>query len=157
MKEVVRVTTLAVPCEKVWARVVTPEGINYELWPFMKMTLPKAMQGKTIHDVPVGEKLGRSWLLLFGIAPFDYDDITIAELEYGHRFLERSTMFTIEHWEHERMITGRQNGCEVRDRVRFQLRKPLSRLPLFEKGVSNVVRMLFNHRHRRLVKWGQVV
>ena len=60
----------------------------------MRMTVPRRLRGKTIDDVEPGEGLGRSWLLLFGLIPFDYDDLGLAELGPGHRFLERSTMLT---------------------------------------------------------------
>jgi hypothetical protein len=50
--------------------------------------------------------LVRSWLLLLGIIPFDYDDIGIVELEADHRLLERSSMLSMKFWEHERTITS---------------------------------------------------
>jgi hypothetical protein len=88
----------------VWERVVTPEEINHELGPWMRMTAPRALAGKTIDDAVPGRRLGRSWLLLFGVIPFDYDDLGLAELGPGYRFLERSTMLTLHSWEHERTV-----------------------------------------------------
>ena len=153
MREFVRTSKINAPCDKVWERAVTPAGINYELFPFMRMTVPKSLRGKKIHEVPLGTTIGRSWFLLLGIIPFDYDDITIAELEHGHRFRERSSMFSIEDWEHERTIVEETGGCQVRDTVRFSLRKPFSLVPGFENGVAKVLQTLFDHRHRRLAKW----
>jgi ligand-binding SRPBCC domain-containing protein len=153
MTKFVRVSKIDAPCDKIWERAVTPEGINHELFPFMRMTVPHSMKGKRIHQVPLGAKLGRSWFLLFGFLPFDYDDITIAELDHGHRFLERSSMSSIDRWEHERTVTQKEDGCEVIDRISFRLKKPFSAVPLLERGIARMLQMLFAHRHRRLAKW----
>ena len=48
------------------------------------------------------QRLFRSWILLAGIIPVEYDDIVFEEVEPGHRFQERSSMFTLRVWEHER-------------------------------------------------------
>src|SRR4051812_8968969 len=93
-------TNVAAPADAVWLRVTTPEGINDELAPVMRMTMPAAMRGKSLADLSPGAHLGRSWLLLFGLVPFDYDDLFIAEIRPGH-FLERSTMLSMRVWEHE--------------------------------------------------------
>jgi hypothetical protein len=132
---------------------VTPDGINDELFPFVRMTVPKSLRGKSIRDVPLREKVGRSRLLLFGILPFDFDDITIAEVEPGQRFLERSRMLSIERWEHERTLTTMEQGCEVRDKIAFELRFPFSAIPGVEGFVAHVLQTLFRHRHRRLTRW----
>ena len=57
------------------------------------------------------------------------DHLTIVELDPGRRFLERSTMLSIRRWEHERTLVERDGGCEVTDRVTFQMRPPLGWLP----------------------------
>jgi hypothetical protein len=132
---------------------VTPAGINDELRPWMRMTMPRPLRGKTIDDVEPGQRLGRSWLLLFGLIPFDYDDLGLAELGPGHRFLERSTMLSMRSWEHERTIVpAGENACEVTDRVAFELRRPLVVVPGLAAGVRAVLRRLFAHRHRRLAR-----
>jgi ligand-binding SRPBCC domain-containing protein len=137
----------------VWQRVTAPDGINDELWPFMHMTVPRSMKAKTIADVEPGVRLGRSWLLLFGFAPFEFDDITIAELEPGSRLLERSSMLSMRRWQHERMITATDQGCEVRDRVTFELRTPLSRVPRLERLLRSSLQHLFEHRHQRIARY----
>ena len=35
------VSEVPAPVEKVWQRVTSPEGINHELGPFLKMTMPR--------------------------------------------------------------------------------------------------------------------
>ena len=50
----------------------------------------------------LGERLFRSWILLFGVLPIDYDDITLVSIEPGRGFHERSSMLSMRVWEHER-------------------------------------------------------
>jgi ligand-binding SRPBCC domain-containing protein len=138
-------TDLAAPPEAVWQRVTTPRGINDELLPLVRMTTPPALRGVTIGDVPVGESLGRSWLLMFGLVPVEFDDLTIAELEPGRRFLERSAMLTQSEWRHERIVEPHRDGCRVTDRLAWQGRWKAS-----EVLYGLVVPVLFRHRHRRL-------
>jgi hypothetical protein len=138
-------TELAAPPEAVWQRVITPQGINDELLPVIRMKMPPALRGVTIVDLPVGKRLGRSWLLLFGLIPVDFDDLTIAELEPGRRFVERSTMLTQSEWCHERIVEARGRGCRVTDRLRWQ-----GRIPVFGVVFGLAVPVIFRHRHRRL-------
>lgn len=107
-----------------WRRVTTPAGINDELFPWLRMTVPKALAGKTIEAIPVGPRLGRSWLLLLGVLPIDDDDLAIAALEPGPRFLERSRMLAIAAWEHGRRLGADDAGCRVEGRIGFVLRAP---------------------------------
>jgi ligand-binding SRPBCC domain-containing protein len=136
------------PVEQVWARVVTPEGINDELRPWMTMSMPRGAESLTVDNVPVGVPIGRAWLRLFGVLPFDYDRLTVAELQPGRSFDEQSTMLSMRHWRHERSVTPDNDGkTVVRDRITFQLRAPLRPLtPVIAAGL----RALFGHRHRRL-------
>jgi ligand-binding SRPBCC domain-containing protein len=136
------------PAERVWARVVTPEGINDELKPWMTMSMPRGAEGLTVDTVPVGTPVGRCWLRLFGVLPFDYDDLTIAELRPGHGFDEQSTMLSMRRWRHERTIEpSSDTKTVVHDRLTFELRTPLRPLtPIVAAGI----RALFGHRHRRL-------
>ena len=118
-------STLSASPADVWEFVTTPEGINYELMPIMRMTLPPALKGIKISDVVLGEKLGRSWFLLFGVIPFDYDDITVAEVDPGRRFKEMSKMLSIKDWQHERIVEPLDDGgCEVQDNLAAQVPFP---------------------------------
>jgi ligand-binding SRPBCC domain-containing protein len=146
-----RTTALVAPASEVWDRVVSPEGINDEMGPWMRMTMPRSMRGKTIADVEPGQRLGRSWILLFGLIPFDYDDLGLAEMEPGRRFLERSTMLSMRRWEHERTVEPTATGCEVSDRVAFELRAPLAAIGM-TRPVAAMISRFFAHRHRRLAK-----
>ena len=147
---VVQASTLPAAAEAVWARAVTPEGINDELRPLLRMTMPPSLRGMSIAEAPLGERLGRSWILLFGLLPVDYDDLGLAERGPGFRFLERSTMLSMSSWEHERTVRPAGEGCEVTDRLAFQLRRPLAVVPGSARLAAAIVARLFAHRHRRL-------
>ena len=138
------------PSERVWARVVTPEGINDELRPWMTMSMPRGKESLTVENIPVGIPVGRCWMRLYGVLPFDYDDLMIAELWPGRGFHEESTMLS------RRCGCGATNApwnptgearTVVRDRLTFELRTPLRLLtPIIAAGVG----ALFAHRQRRL-------
>lgn len=136
------------PVERVWARVVTPEGINDELRPWMTMSMPRGAKDLTVETVPIGNPVGRCWMRLFGVLPFDYDDLMIAELWPGRGFDEQSTMLSMRSWRHERMLEPDGDAkTVVRDRLTFELRTPLRVLtPVIGAGI----RALFGHRQRRL-------
>lgn len=141
-----RKSVVDAPAHRVWARVVTPEGINDEMRPWMTMSIPRRLGRVTIDTVPVGVPLGRAWLRLFGIVPFDYDALTIAELEPGQRFHEKSTMLSMRRWEHERTVTPVGDGrTAVHDRLTFE-----PRLAVLTPVLTAIVRSFFAHRHRRL-------
>jgi ligand-binding SRPBCC domain-containing protein len=135
------------PAEQVWARVVTPEGINDELRPWMTISMPRGAESLTVDNVPIGTPIGRAWLRLFGVLPFDYDRLTIAELQPGRGFREESTMLSMRLWRHEREVTPDGEKAVVRDHITFELRAPLRpAAPVVAAGL----RALFGHRHRRL-------
>ena len=150
MRQVVRTSGLPATAEDVWARAVSEEGINDELRPILRMTMPPALRGRTIDDVPVGEPLGRSWILLFGLIPVDYDDLSLAERGPGFRFHERSTMLSMSMWQHERTVEPSGDGCRLTDRLTFELRRPLRFMPGSDRLAAAIVARLFAHRHRRL-------
>jgi ligand-binding SRPBCC domain-containing protein len=131
--------------ETVWERVSTFEGVNDELAPVLRMTAPASVRRLDPSEVVLGERIFRSWVLLFGVLPIDFDDLTLVALEPGRGFQERSRMLSMSVWEHERTIEPNGSGCRVRDRLRFEPRLPGSG-PLLER----IVGATFRHRHRRL-------
>ncbi|WP_319455195.1 MULTISPECIES: hypothetical protein [unclassified Mycobacterium] len=143
-----RRSVVTAPADEVWQRVTTPEGINDEVRPIMTMSMPRGAGPLTIDTIPVGTPIGRCWLRLFGVLPFDYDYLTIVELEPGRRFHEESTMMSMRLWRHERTVTPDGDASAVvHDRLTFQPRLPLRlAAPLLAVGIG----ALFSHRHRRL-------
>ncbi|GAA3969296.1 hypothetical protein [Gordonia caeni] len=143
-----RRSEIAGPAPAVWARVVTPEGINDEMRPWMSMAVPRGAGDITIDTLEVGRPLGRAWLRLFGLLPFDYDHLTVAELDPGRRFREESTMLSMRAWTHERTVTpAAHDRTEVTDVVTFA-----PRLGLVAAGplLRRMLAAFFGHRHRRL-------
>ena len=139
----------ATPAE-VWARVATIEGVNHELLPFARMTCPRAFAGMRLDAAPVvpGQRLFRSWILLFGILPVDWDDLTLVRVEPDRGFFESSTMLSQRRWIHERTLETVPGGCRVTDRIEFE-----PRLSLPSGLFHGVFRFFFRHRHRRLAQW----
>jgi hypothetical protein len=131
--------------EAVWERVMSAKGINDEMAPFFRMTVPRGLDGLDLDRVEPGQ-LGRSWILLFGLLPVDYDDLGLERIEPGRGFLERSTMLSQRLWEHERTIEPlAAGGCTVADRVAWE-----PRLPLPGGLLRPLFGAFFRHRHRRL-------
>ena len=133
--------------DEVWARVVTPEGINNEMRPWMTMSIPLGAGELSIDTIRVGEPLGRAWLRLFGVIPFDYDALTIVELDPGRRFYEQSTMMSMRRWEHERTLFALGEHTRVRDRISFEPRLPI---PGIAPLLRRILQAFFGHRHRKL-------
>lgn len=148
----VKASPLERPASEVRAAVTTEEGVNFEMHPLMRMMFPRSPRGASLDDLPVGEKVGRCWLLIFKVIPIDYDDLVIAERGPNFRFLERSSMLSMSIWQHEREVVPAGSGCTVTDRLSFEPRAPLRVIP----GGSSVARWMvdsfFAHRHRRLGK-----
>jgi ligand-binding SRPBCC domain-containing protein len=138
------------PADRVWSRVVTPEGINDELRPWMTMSMPRGAEDLTVDNIPVGTPIGRCWMRLFGVLPFDYDLLTIEKLLPGHGFHEESTMLSMRRWRHERTVTPEGAKSFVRDRLTFEPRfllRPLTPV------LAAAIRALFGHRQRRLQRY----
>lgn len=144
--QVVRSSELAATRQAVWDRISTPAGVDYEFRPLMRMTFPKHVASLSPQDVVLGEKIGRCWILLFGIIPLDYDDLVLVSIDEGHGFLERSTLMTQRTWQHERTITETAAGnCVITDRLTFE-----PRLPVPGWLFVPIIKAVFAHRHRRL-------
>ena len=105
---------------------------------------PSRVEQLDPESVELDKKIGRSWILLFGLLPFDYDDITLVRLEPEHGFLERSRMLSQRVWEHDRTIEpSGEGGCTITDRVSWQPRLGLPGRPL-----RPVIAWFFRHRHK---------
>jgi ligand-binding SRPBCC domain-containing protein len=143
-----RTSIIDAPVERVWARVVSPAGINDELRPWMTMSVPRGAESMTVDTIPIGAPIGRAWLRLFGVLPFDYDRLSIVELDPGRRFLEQSTMLSMRRWQHQRSLTPRDDrSTVVADRITFE---PRAVLTPAERLIARGLRALFAHRHARL-------
>lgn len=138
---------LSASCEDVWAFVGGMRGVNHELFPLVKMTFPPDRERLDSPSAPRGVPMFRSWLLLFGVLPFDYVDSTFQTVEPNRGFLETSTMLSQRSWRHERRLKPASGGCRITDEVTFHPRLPVALLaPLYWLTFL----FAFQHRHRRL-------
>jgi len=145
MASIERSSLVTAPAAEVWARVVTPEGINDEFWPWLTMSIPSGADGMDIDTLELGQQVGRCWLRLFGVLPVDYDDLTIVELEPGRRFLERSRLFSAPQWQHERVVEPvGDTSTRLTDRLEFTPRRGFGLLG------PRLIRLIFWNRHRRV-------
>jgi hypothetical protein len=152
---------------QVWSGVTTFAGVNQEFYPILRMTCPDPSMRLTPNLV--SEKpLFRSWLLLFGIFPIDYDLLCITKVVQNQCFEEKSSMGLMSEWNHHRHLCDatqenvssqgsdkrRSNkwkkmlSCEgtvVTDRLSFR-----PRIPGTGWLLTWIVKLLFWYRHRRL-------
>jgi hypothetical protein len=126
-----------------------PAGINAEVGPWMRMTVPRRLRG-TLDEVELGVRICRSWVLLLGVVPFEYDDLVLFERGPGLRFVERSSTLIARTGQHERIVVPRGSSSELTDRVVAELRPMAARVPGAAAMFQRVVRAIFAHRHRRL-------
>jgi ligand-binding SRPBCC domain-containing protein len=137
-------SALGAPAVEVWARAVTIAGANTELAPFARMTTP--------GDGELREgALGRSWNLLGGVLPVDYDDLRLEAVEAGRGFRERSVLGSCAAWRHDRTLHPLAGGgTRVVDDIAFAPRlRAAGGLQAF------VFEAAFRWRHRRLrAHWG---
>lgn len=145
-----KVSEIDCPVEQVWQRITTQEGINDELAPYLKMTMPRHFRGRSIADVTPGTRIGRSFLLLFGIIPFGFDDITVARIEPGRMFREESTMTGMRVWAHHRTLEPKGDRTVVCDEITMAPRAPMGLIPGWGRLLSIVLSAFFTHRQRRL-------
>jgi len=138
-------STLRAPAAQVWAHAHSFAGVNKELWPLARMTYPAEHAFLTPETTPLGRRAFRSWILLFGLIPVDFDDITLVELEPGHGFYEVSSLFSMREWRHRRSVMPAAHGCVVRDELAGVPRWPWAGPLLF-----GIYRAVFALRHRNL-------
>jgi hypothetical protein len=134
---------LSVTPERAWQWATSVKGIRAELHPILDMTAPGGVESSSEVNVELGKPLGRSWVLLFRVIPIDVTEVTLVELEPGHRFLERSPMASMRLWQHERIITPTASGSRLVDNLTFE---PRVLGPL----VRRLVQAVFDNRHRVL-------
>jgi len=128
----------------VWEHAISPAGVNRELRPLLRMTFPPQVADIAASWQP-GVRLFRSWILLGGVVPVEYDDLAFVAVEPGRRFLERSSLLSQRVWEHERVIEPTRAGCRLTDRIRFAPRLPVL-APVYAFAFQGVFRL----RHRNL-------
>jgi ligand-binding SRPBCC domain-containing protein len=141
-------SALRAPRAEVWAVVSTMRGVNAELRPFVRMTYPDFAETLSDAAIVPGRVVFRSWLLAGSVVPIDRHDLAFERVMDGEGFEEESTSLLQRRWRHERRLSDApEGGCVVLDRLVIAPRLGIAR-PL----VALTVRLLFEHRHRVLVR-----
>jgi len=138
---------LAAPAEVLWAHATSAAGVNRELFPLARMTFPRSAERLALDASSLGKRLFRSWILLFGLLPVDYDDLTLLRVTPGVEFVEVSPMLSQREWQHQRTLTPVPGGTRLADTVRF-----VPRLAALGKPYRLVFAQAFALRHRNLRK-----
>lgn len=137
---------LAADRRVVLSHVATFDGVNQELRPLLTMTAPSPWREHSLFEAPVGKPLFRSWLLLGGVVPIDFDHIAFESIDPESGFVESSVMLTMTPWRHERRVTAHEpSGSRIVDRLTF-----VPRVPGTGRLLAIIVKRLFLHRHARL-------
>lgn len=138
---------LLASAERVWAHASAFADINRELRPLLRMTYPPRLARLTPESFPLGRVAFRSWILLFGLVPVEYDDFTLVELVPGHHFAEVSQLLSMREWRHRRVVTRAGSGCVLQDEIAFT-----PRWRLFGPIQFRVYHLVFQLRHRALCR-----
>lgn len=125
--------------------LLTMSGVNRELSPFIRMTVPPEWSSKAIFEWPTGKVLFSSWILLFGIFPVDRHKFFLQSVDRETGFAEDSCSLTNKSWRHRRRIDRTGAFCWVTDTVEFR-----GRLPFLAIILAPVYRFIFKHRHKVL-------
>lgn len=136
---------LAVDRERLWAAISTMDGVNAELAPWVRMSVPPPVRGKSLADVPIDEVAFDSWLLAFRFVPFDRHHLRLVEVHPGRGFLERSSSWLQRVWQHERTLESIEGGTLICDRITVE-----PNIAAAAPIVRAIVVRLFRHRHARL-------
>ncbi|HMJ14537.1 MAG TPA: hypothetical protein VK524_24160 [Polyangiaceae bacterium] len=123
-------------------------GVNEELGPWLRMTVPPEASEMHLDEAPLGTPLFSSWVLLGGLVPIDRHHFMLSAVEHGRGFLEDSTSWTQRRWQHQRSVepSGEQ-ACIVTDRLTFTPRlSPMGPL------LARIIGAVFRRRHARLAE-----
>lgn len=139
---------LLAPAHEIWPYLLDMASINAELSP-IHMTSPReatlSAQGLAAAQIPLGQVLFHSWVMLWGILPLDRHSLCLTELVDGEGFHEESTTWLQRRWIHDRRLTPLPRGCRLTDRIDFE-----PRLSLMRPLIATIARSTFERRHRYL-------
>jgi len=136
-------STLHASRERVWEWISSVQGIQAEMWPWLRMTAPRSV--RSLADVPFqpGVRMFRSFVFLFGVLPIDYSDLTLLELDAGSGFVEQSPMGSMKLWRHGRRVLP----CDS-DESSVRLVDQLTFRPRLARGLVRwFIGRVFAHRH----------
>jgi hypothetical protein len=125
-------------------------GVNYELFPVLRMSSPKEWSKKAISEWPVNSDVFSSIIFLFGFIPIDVHHFKFISVNSrGFKESSKTTLNSV--WLHERTILTNRYGSTVKDVVSYK-----SRLSFLGYILKPVYESIFVHRHKRLkLKYGK--
>ncbi len=135
---------LGVPADRLWAEQ-SMATVNFELGPWIRMSCPQQWRGLRLKDWTGQAPLFKSWVLLLGLLPIDRHCFGTLALGPDLYFVEGSSSWLLRTWRHERGVTRNGAGCEVVDRISFELR-----LTWISSAVKPIYALVFRHRHARM-------
>ncbi len=142
-------SNLAVNRQILWNHVVSMPNVNKELMPYIRMTYPaNRVTLNGVENVPYGQTLFVSILLLFGLIPIDLHWLRLDKIVNGRAFHENSTTLMHRYWKHTRTLVDKGEGVTViTDEVEF-----MPRIAMLGYILLPIVKYIFNHRHEQLRK-----
>lgn len=140
-------STLNIDNIQFWQAATTMQDVNYELAPFVSMTVPKEYRDFTIADAPIGESLFKSIILFFQFIPVDIHHFKLEKVVSNERFEEKSTSLMHYFWKHTRILTPVNGVTIVEDCIQFH-----PRLPFIGFILKPIYQLVFKNRHQRLRK-----
>ena len=137
-------TIYGVALEDVWNRIETWDGVNYELGPFVRMSVPS--QYSRVSDVPAdGIYHFAAKIILLGFLPVDRHKFGLAEINPPHYFDEKSQNTFMSSWRHKRTLRAVGDEVVLTDECSFEPRwNGMGRLLLL------IYQFIFRRRHDRL-------
>ena len=123
------------------------EGVNFELFPWIRLTYPKGSYLFKKNIKPPGQFLFRSLTLFLGIVPIDLHSFYFYSLDFDGHFVEMSNSLVFKQWNHTRIISSIDGGSLLEDYLEFS-----PRLVLFRKLVKFLINRVFLHRHNKIKK-----
>jgi len=130
--------------EKLYVELLSINGVNRELAPYINMSAPKQWRTKPISEWPVGERLFNSRVTLFGLIPIDSHSFKFSDVSESG-FSETSKTFMHKEWNHTRSIVKSGAGSKVKDLVDYK-----SKLRFMGYFLKPFFRVIFKHRHHKL-------
>ena len=129
--------------DNMWKWITSAEGINHELFPMLHISSLSNFNTNNLDTIQLGVPITKSWLLLFGLLPIGFSELTLVELHIGERFIEQSTMSFMKSWRHERIITPHGAGTIICDVLSYE---PI----ILNKLCTFFIKLLFRNRHKKL-------
>ncbi len=130
--------------DQIKADIFSMQGVNYELLPLVKMTVPRAWRKAPVNDWPRNVRIFTSVILLFGLLPADLHVFRLKDA-WDNGFEEESKSLMNRKWNHRRTIERQGAGCVITDKVEF-----LPRLGIMGVVTKPIYAAVFRHRHGRL-------